>query len=140
MPAYVYNSDTFEADLAIKVFLVEDMKQLQGVMTDLLGSLGEVEIAGTAATEAEARLWLDEHAGQWQLAVIDLILAQGTGMGVIAKCKENEGHGKVVVFSDYATPGIRTHCLKLGADAVFQKSTQTADFIEYCAGLIKPQA
>ena len=122
--------------MAVQVFLVEDMKQLQRVMTDLLSSLGDFEVVGFAATEAEARLWLDENPGRWQLAVIDLILQQGTGMGVIAKCREHADHGKVVIFSDYATPGIRAHCLKLGADAVFLKSGETSAFIDYCAGLL----
>jgi DNA-binding NarL/FixJ family response regulator len=124
--------------VAVQVFLVEDMKQLQGAMTDLLASLGDFKIAGIASTEAEARLWLDENQGRWQLAVLDLILQQGTGMGVIAKCREHAAGARVVVFSDYATPGIRAHCLKLGADAVFMKSGQTADFIAYCSALLAP--
>lgn len=113
------------------------MKQMQGVMQDLLSALGDFQIAGFAATEAEAKLWLQENPGGWQLAVIDLILEQGTGMGVIATCKEAPGHGKVVVFSDYATPGVRAHCLRLGADAVFQKAGETPAFISYCAELLK---
>lgn len=105
-------------------------------MQELLASLGDFTIAGFAATEAEAKLWLDENPGAWQLAVVDLILQQGTGMGVISKCRETAGGGKVVVFSDYATPGIRAHCLKLGADAVFQKSSETSAFMDYCTSLL----
>ena len=105
-------------------------------MRDLLRSIGDFAIAGIAETEAEASLWLDEHRDQWQLAVIDLVLDQGTGMGIIAKCKEHSKNGKVVVFSDYASEGIRSHCMKLGADAVFLKAEQTQAFITFCAGLV----
>lgn len=101
-------------------------------MGDLLASLGGFVVTGMASTEAEAWLWLDEHPGGWDLAIIDLVLEQGTGMGVIARCTNRAPGAGVVVFSEYATPGIRKHCLKLGADEVFQKSTELAAFIDYC--------
>ena len=122
--------------MAIQVFLVEDIKQRQGAMQDLPLSLGDFKIAGSAPTEAEAKLWLDQNPGRWQLAVLDLILQQGTGMGVIAKCREAAPDGKVVVFSAYASPRIRAHCLKLGADAVFHKPGETGAFIDYCTDLL----
>jgi DNA-binding NarL/FixJ family response regulator len=121
--------------LSVAVLLVEDVIQLRGVVSELLASLGDFTIVGEVGTEAEAKLWLEEHRGEWELAVIDLILEQGTGMGVIAKCKEQPGT-KVVVFSDYATPGIRKHCLQLGADAVFQKSSDVPAFIAWCSALL----
>ena len=125
--------------MTVAVLLVEDVVQLRGVVSDLLSSLGDFTIVGEVGTEAEAKLWLDEHHGQWELAVIDLILEQGTGMGVIAKCKQEPG-SKVAVFSDYATPGIRKHCLQLGADAVFQKSTDVKAFIAWCSALLPSTA
>jgi DNA-binding NarL/FixJ family response regulator len=117
------------------VFLVEDLHHMQGVVADLLASLGDFQVAQAASTEAEAMLWLDENPGQWDLAVIDLMLEQGTGMGVISRCANRAAATKVVVFSDYATPGIRRHCLKLGADAVFQKSIDVGAFMDYCSAL-----
>jgi DNA-binding NarL/FixJ family response regulator len=117
--------------VAIRVFLVEDMKHLQGAVADLLRSLGDFTLVATAETEAEANLWLAENPAAWDLAVIDLILEQGTGMGVVAKCKGRSKTTRVVVFSDYVTPGIRTHCLQLGADAAIPKSDMQA-FIDYC--------
>lgn len=120
--------------MTINVFLVEDTKQLQGVISDLLGSLGDFVLAGTATTEAEANLWLAEHPDSWDLAIIDLVLEQGTGMGVIAKCRRSCPAGKVIVFSDYVTPGIRRHCLALGAEAAITKADMPA-FMGYCSEL-----
>ena len=118
--------------MPIKVFLVEDTRQLQVVISDLLVSLGDFVLASTATTEAEANLWLSEHPGSWDLAIIDLVLEQGTGMGVIAKCRRTCPTGKVVVFSDYVTPGISRHCLELGAQAAISKSDMAA-FMRYCS-------
>jgi DNA-binding NarL/FixJ family response regulator len=122
--------------LTIPVFLVEDLPPLRALVGELLSTVGDFRIVAAVGTEAEARLWLDENPGAWQLAVIDLVLEQGTGMGVIARCRATAPDGKVVVFSDYATPGIRKHCLKLGADAVFQKGEDLAGLTEFCAALL----
>jgi len=122
--------------VSVRVFLVEDMKQVQGVMEDLLASLGDFKLVGATRTEAEAKLWLQENPAGWDLAIIDLVLDQGTGMGVIPRARDAAGQegANIVVFSDYASDGIRKHCLKLGADAVFLK-TQTQEFMDYCSEL-----
>jgi DNA-binding NarL/FixJ family response regulator len=121
------------------VFLVEDMRQMQGVLNDLLNVVGPFEIVSTMRTEAEANLWLQEHPGAWDVALIDLILEEGTGMGVIPRARAAGPKAKVLVLSDYATPGVRQHCVKLGADAVFQKSQEMKAFMDYCAALADPE-
>lgn len=103
----------------LRVFLVEDLHRMRSLIADLFASMGGYEIVGTATTEAEAKLWLDNNFGGWELAIIDLVLDQGTGMGVISHAKKIFAKGKLVVFSSYASPAIRAHCLALGADAVF---------------------
>lgn len=123
--------------MTVRVFLVEDMKQVQAALTELLAALGDFRLVHATATEAEARHWLAEHPGDWDLAVVDLVLDQGSGMGVIpsARAAADDGQaGNVVVFSDYASDGIRNHCLRLGADAVFLKS-QMQEFMDYCSEL-----
>lgn len=120
--------------MTTRVFLVEDMKQVHAVLADLLAGVGDFSLVGTAGTEAEAKLWLLENAGAWDLAIIDLVLDQGTGMAVVPRAAEaaQRDGGAVVVFSDYASQGIRSHCLRLGADAVFLKS-ETQELMEYCS-------
>jgi DNA-binding NarL/FixJ family response regulator len=114
----------------LRVFLVEDLQRMRGLMADLFASIGGFRIVAHAATEAEANLWLDDHPGGWDVAVVDLVLEQGAGMNVISRCKADPNGGRVVVFSSYATPGVREHCLDLGADAVFDKG-DTARFIAW---------
>lgn len=115
----------------VRVFLVEDLQRMRGLLTDLFTSIGGFRVVATASTEAEAKLWLDDHPGQWDLAIVDLVLDQGAGMNVIGRCRREPHGGRVVVFSSYASPGVRQHCLELGADAVFDKS-ETEGFIAWC--------
>jgi DNA-binding NarL/FixJ family response regulator len=122
------------------LLLVEDLPQMQGVVLDLLATVGDFRLVTILSTEAEANLWLDENPGGWDLAVVDLILEQGTGLGVVARARNRPPASKVVVFSDYATEGIRKHCLKLGADAAFQKSEDLQGFLAFCSALAHPPA
>ena len=124
--------------MPVKLLLVEDLPQMQGVVLDLLATVGDFQLVQALSTEAEANLWLEENEGGWDLAVIDLILEQGTGLGVVAKARNRPAASKVVVFSDYATEGIRKHCIKLGADAAFQKGEDLQAFLAFCGALAHP--
>jgi DNA-binding NarL/FixJ family response regulator len=120
--------------LDVRVFLVEDMVAMRSMVTELLRRVPGFRVTGSAVTEAEARLWLEDHLGGWDLAVVDLVLEQGSGIGVVARCGELPGRGNVVVLSGYATPAVREHCLRLGADAVFDKA-RPDELLDYCRQL-----
>ena len=112
--------------MALRVFLVEDVLGTQALMKDLFSTVGGIELVGTAQNEGEAKLWLDESPAPWDVAVLDLVLQAGSGFPVITRCKERKPAGKVAIFSSYLTPTIGTHCLKLGADVVFNKEDSEA--------------
>jgi DNA-binding NarL/FixJ family response regulator len=118
--------------MTIRVLLVEDDRRVHGVIADLLGSIGDLQPVSILTTEPEANLWIEENPGAWDLAVIDLILDSGSGMGVLAKCRDRAAAGKAVVLSNYVSPAIQKHCMALGADAVFHKAHDMGRFIEYC--------
>lgn len=89
-------------------------------------------VVGHAATESEARRWLSLRDGQWQLAVVDMFLREGSGLGVLTGGRQREPHQKVVVLSNFATTDIRQRSMALGADAVFDKSNELDEFFAYC--------
>jgi two-component system, OmpR family, response regulator len=107
--------------MELKVFVVEDFPNMRILLSDLFQSIGRIQLVGSADTEAEARLWLDEHQGEWDVAIVDLVLNQGSGFGVVSHANGRQDPGKVVVLSSFATPGVRKHCMSLGAAAVFDK-------------------
>ena len=120
--------------MELRVFLVEDLQRMRSLLADLFSSMGGLRVVGSTSTEAEAKLWLEEHPSGWDVAVIDLVLEQGSGMEVVRRCKAEPGGGRIVVFSSYASAGVRQHCLDLGADAVFDKS-ETSGFITWISDL-----
>jgi DNA-binding NarL/FixJ family response regulator len=116
--------------MELRVFLVEDLQNMRTLLEELFSALGDARIVATARTEAEANLWLSEHAGAWDVTIVDLVLDEGSGMNVIRRARDVHPTGKIAVFSSYATPGVRQHCLGLGADAVFPKA-ETEEFIAW---------
>ncbi len=110
------------------------MPLIQAAIMEALAEAGEFSVVGTARTEAEAILWVKENPGTWDLAIVDLVLDQGSGLGVIQECRRTCPAGRVLVFSDYVTSGMREHCLGLGADAAISKADFKL-FIEYCSKL-----
>jgi DNA-binding NarL/FixJ family response regulator len=116
--------------MELRVFLVDDLVTMRSLVEDLLSTIGGLRLVDTANGEGEAKVWLDDHRGAWDLAIVDLVLDQGSGMGVISHAKAVHPEGTIVVFSAFATPGIESHCRRLGADAVFNK-THTRDFVAW---------
>lgn len=107
--------------MTVRVFLVEDQKPMQDLLRDLLDSVGGFEVVGVAANETAATEWLYRHKGGWDLAIVDLLLGEGSGFTLLSRCNKEPG-GAVVVFSDFVTPVVRERCIHLGADGVISKA------------------
>ena len=113
-------------DQAVKLrtYIVEDNATIRENLIDALEELACVEAVGAAATEDEGKEWLTAHSTQWDLALVDLFLRQGSGLGVLSACRTRRPGQKMVVLSNYATPDVRMRCAQLGVDAVFDKSNE----------------
>lgn len=113
-------------------YLVEDNTTVLDNLIETLREIADVKVTAHSATQAEAIRWLDLHDGTWHLAIVDLFLKQGSGLGILAGCRHRESYQKIVVLTNYATPEIRQRAAALGADAVFDKSTELDELIAYC--------
>lgn len=122
--------------MVVKAYIVEDNALIRDNLVETLEELVGIQTVGHAATEVMACDWLNHHPGGWNLLVLDLFLAQGTGLGVLRKCMHRNGNQRVVILSNYATDEIRARCLASGADAVFDKSTELDLLFDYCAATL----
>ncbi|MFZ2387696.1 MAG: response regulator [Polaromonas sp.] len=113
-------------------YLVEDNATVLDNLIEALREIADVKVTAHSATQAEASRWLELHNGSWHLAIVDLFLKEGSGLGVLAGCRNREPYQKVVVLTNYATPEIRQRAAALGADAVFDKSTELDELMAYC--------
>lgn len=121
--------------MVIHALLVEDNKVIRDNLIPTLEALSDARVDGVAETEADAIAWLESHDG-WDIAVVDLFLREGSGLNVVERCQGRTSAQRVVIFSNYATDEVRRRALELGADAVFDKSTEIdglLDFLERLA-------
>jgi DNA-binding NarL/FixJ family response regulator len=119
----------------LRTYVVEDNATIRDNLVATLEELASVRSLGWSETEADARNWLADHRGGWDLAIIDLFLKQGSGLGVLEACQQRERGQRVVILSNYATADMRKRCAELGADAVFDKSNEIDALVDYCLAL-----
>lgn len=130
--------------MKLAVYIVEDDPSIQDSLKVVIEGYLRAEVMGWAPSEAEALAWLHANDGRWQLLVVDLTLAQGSGLGVLAAIAQTrvdgagqgetkgKAKGVVVALTNAASPGNRATCLRLGADAVFDKAEEINQFLAYC--------
>jgi two-component system OmpR family response regulator len=97
----------------------------------------EVHVVGTATSETQAIEWLQDHKKGWSLAILDLLLTEGSGFGLGHRFRTESPEGRVVILSEYATPGVRDRCKQLGADDAFLKSDFDS-FVQYLETVANP--
>ena len=118
--------------MGLKTYIVEDNATIRDNLMATLEELAGIDAVGTAETENEGKAWLLANAQQWDLAIVDLFLKQGSGLGVLEACRNRKTHQKVIVLSNYATADIRKRCAQLGVDAVFDKSNEIDALVDFC--------
>jgi two-component system, OmpR family, response regulator len=115
-----------------RAYIVEDSPTIRENLIETLQELALVEAVGIAETETEGKQWLAEHDGYWDLAIVDLFLKEGSGLNILEACRSRRPGQKMIVLSNHATRDVRWRCAQMGADAVFDKSTEIEDLVDYC--------
>ena len=121
--------------MKLRAYIVEDNATIRDNLIDTLSELADVVTVGTAETENEATAWLTNHSQDWDIAIVDLFLRQGSGLGVLTAHQKRLSSQRMIVLSNYATADVRFRCSQLGVDAVFDKSNEIDSLVEYCSQL-----
>jgi DNA-binding NarL/FixJ family response regulator len=118
--------------MACRAYIVEDSPVIRENLIETLEELALVEAVGIAETEREGKRWLAANDDYWDLAIVDLFLKEGNGLNIVEACRARRPTQKLIVLSNHATNDIRWRCAQLGADAVFDKSTEIDQLLDYC--------
>ena len=119
----------------LKTYLVEDSPVIRDSLVATLQDLTAVQVVGFAEDEYTATRWLSQADNEAGLVIIDIFLKTGSGLGVLQSSPGWARRRKMVVLSNYATADMRQRCLALGADRLFDKSTEIDALIAYCEHL-----
>lgn len=124
---------------SLKTYIVEDSPVIRENLIATLEELAPVEVVGTAQDELTAVQWLLVPNHHFDLMIVDIFLKAGSGLGVLRAANKlrtkNSPRLNLVVLSNYATTDIRQTCLDLGADRIFDKSTEIDALLQYCSQL-----
>lgn len=114
--------------------MVEDSTLVCARLIPMLASFSGVQVAATAATPRSAMRWLRHN--RCDLVLLDLVLQQGSGF-VLLDAISRSAVSKPpalplrVVLTNSANQVVRRECRRLGAHAVFDKSTQLDEFFAF---------
>ena len=119
----------------LKIYLVEDSPVIRDSLIATLEELLPARVVGSAEDESTALRWLRESGERVDLAIVDIFLKRGSGLGVLKTAQTLPQRPLMVVLSNYARVEMRSECLALGAERVFDKSTEIDALVQYCAEL-----
>lgn len=119
--------------MPLTTILIEDSAQIRENLLAAMAELLDVNVVAFAESPADAILALNTYKDTWQLVILDLFLRDGSGLSVLRAFQERRAEQHIVVLTNYATHEMRQRCIGLGADAVFDKSTELEAFFELCS-------
>ena len=80
---------------------------------------------------------MDGRTDGRDVAIIDMFLAQGNGLSILQHMQSYQRPPERVVLTNYATDDMRTRCRELGAEAIFDKSTEIQELIDWLATRVR---
>ena len=91
----------------VRTFIVEDNPALCKNLVGTLREVARVDPVGQAESEAEGTRWLSRNLSQWDLAIVDLFLREGSGLNVVEAARHRKPGQRVIVLSNHATRDVR---------------------------------
>ena len=125
------------ASRRLRALIVEDHPVVLESLQGLLEELGSVDVVGTASAEADACRWMDSRTQACDVAIVDIFLRGGSGLGVLEHMAGYERPPERVVITNYATQAMKQRCRQLGALEVFDKSTEIEQLVHWLVSRVR---
>lgn len=116
----------------LRTYIVEDNPVILDNLIATLEELVDVQVVGSVGNEQDAVRELRARAQELDLVIVDIFLTAGSGLGVLRSAMDMKLPARRVVLSNYATADMRRQCVDMGADQVFDKSSELEELIAYC--------
>jgi DNA-binding NarL/FixJ family response regulator len=104
----------------LRVLLVEDSKVLTERLTEAIRQISDVELVGTADSEAGAVAAVNRESVD--VLILDLHLRQGTGFGVMRALSSSALKPRIIVLTNYDLPEYKSAAIALGASHFLDKA------------------
>ncbi|KQP36248.1 response regulator [Pseudorhodoferax sp. Leaf274] len=122
--------------MPLRIFLVEDNPLIRQTMQEMLEEVLGAQVVDWADGESAAIEAM--RRTEWDVALVDLFLVQGSGLGVARAFEQRRAGQRIYVLSNYATPSIRERCNAMAIDGIYDKSTELDRLLEVLEELPRP--
>src|SRR3979490_1783512 len=117
---YTNTMDAMSMAQYLRVLLVEDSRGLRQPSTQPIRQIPQVELIGTADTEAAAVA--SAQRDSIYVIILDLHLKQGTGFGVMRALATAQLKPRIIVLTNYDLPEYKNAAIALGASHFLDKA------------------
>lgn len=124
----------------INVFVAESSDSVREALGELIAEMDGVELAGMAESACDAIEGYLEQAHMHvapQVLILDIELADGSGLGVLQFIKRQFPLTRVVMLCDCVSAVYQPSCIGQGADYFFDKATEFPRLQEVLRGLTR---
>jgi two-component system invasion response regulator UvrY len=111
----------------IRILFVDDHALLRAGIKLLLADAADIEIAGEAASAAEAMQKL--HAGAWDLLLLDISLPGRSGLDLLKQIKATMPELPVLILSMYPEEQYAIRVLRAGASGYLTKESAPGQLV-----------
>ena len=122
---------TKEPARKLRAFIVEDSAMVLENLAATLEEMANVQVVGAVGDERAALDWLDAGSDRCDVVIVDIFLRSGSGLGVLRGMRSFAPPPDRVVLTNHATSDMRSRCRAMGADAVFDKSTDVEAMVDW---------
>jgi DNA-binding NarL/FixJ family response regulator len=120
-------SDAEEATRA-RILVVDDHPVVRHGLRQLISAESDLEVCGEAGGESEAVSRIDET--QPDLVLVDVSLAEGSGLGLLKRMQAREESVKLLVVSMHDEQLLAERCIEAGAVGFVNKQEATELLVE----------
>ncbi|MBU9258760.1 response regulator transcription factor [Burkholderia multivorans] len=106
----------------LRVFLVDHAVPVRRRIALLVGAIRGVAVVGEA--EDGQRAWTQIHRSRADVVIVDLRLADGSGLGLIGMLSKAVPRIVTIVLTNHSAPAFRQACSAAGADYFFDKTVE----------------
>jgi DNA-binding NarL/FixJ family response regulator len=114
--------------MVLRLLLVEDHAAFRGALKLLLDLRPGMRVVAECGSLAECRA-LGDRLRAIDLALLDLMLPDGDGTGLIALLRGANPEVRVLVLSASIEPGVHERVAEAGADGVLNKATAVTEIV-----------
>ncbi len=118
----------------LRILIADDSPLVRERLAELVSAVGGVAVVGQTedacgTIRAIRRLRPD-------VAILDIRLAEGTGLQVLETVKAGESPPVVIMLTAFPYPQYRQRCLEAGAEYFLDKATEFDQIAEVLEGLV----